>query len=407
MRGVIKGFAILVFIITATVWALIGYYTAAMPQQFCVTEGKTLRLDGVVTAVRDSDNETARQAALVNGTTHNETLRLFGIFPIKTVRVQVVEQPVVVVAGVPFGIKLYTDGVLIVGFTDVDTSAGPANPARTAGLRVGDVVVSVNGRAVNTNEELKAAVESSGGSYMTFVIRRDNLDFSVKFRAVRSQLENCYKSGFWVRDSSAGIGTLTFFDPDEGFFGGLGHAVCDVDTDEPLPISAGEIVAAEIYDVEKGGTGTAGSLCGAVDDDVIGKLVENGGAGVFGTLTRIPGACFRTVPVAMKQQVTTGKAQVLTTVEGTTPQMYDIEIVQIRYSETALTKNMTIRVTDPTLLEKTGGIVQGMSGSPILKDGQLVGAVTHVLLDDPTTGYAIFAENMLERAQAAAEKAAA
>ena len=406
MRGVIKGFTILVFIITATVWVLIGYYAAAMPQQFSVTEGKTLRLDGVVTAVRDNDSAAPR-AASVNGTTHNETLRLFGVFPIKTVRVQVVEQPVVVVAGVPFGIKLYTDGVLIVGFTDVDTAAGPYNPARTAGLRVGDVVVSVDGRAVNTNEELKNAVESSGGSYMTFVIRRDNLSFSVRFRAVRSQTENCYKSGFWVRDSSAGIGTLTFFDPDERFFGGLGHAVCDVDTDEPLPISAGEIVAAEIYDVEKGSVGTAGSLCGAVGDDAIGNLVENGAVGVFGILTRMPGACFRTMPVAMKQQVSTGSAQMLTTVAGTTPQLYDIEIVQIRYSETALTKNMTIRVTDPVLLEKTGGIVQGMSGSPILKDGRLVGAVTHVLLDDPTMGYAIFAENMLERAQTASEKAAA
>ncbi len=396
MRKCIRGITLFIFFCAALLWGAIIYYRGAMPEQFNVTTGKTLTLDGFIEACETAESTVQKTVADDVGDTYRSSLRLFGIFPVKEVSVKVVEEPVVVVAGIPFGIKMYTDGVLVVGFSDVDSAAGPCNPARIAGLKEGDVVLSVNNTAVSTNHELRALIEQSGGEQIELRIRRDNLIFTVKFRAVLSVNENRYRSGFWVRDSSAGIGTLTFFDPESKVFGGLGHAVCDVDTDEKLPISTGEIVTAEIYDVQKGVVGTAGSLNGAVTDDTIGLLSINAETGIYGVLTQIPRTGFQTVPVAMKQQVKEGIAQVYTTVSGTEPKLYDIEIEQIRYRDASPTKNMIIRITDPDLLTFTGGIVQGMSGSPIIQDGKFVGAVTHVLVNDPTKGYAIFAENMLK-----------
>lgn len=410
MRKCIRGITLLIFFCTVFLWGAIIYYRSAMPEQYTVTTGKKLTLDGVVESCEIADDAVQETVAESAGTTYRSSLRLFGVFPIKEVSVKVVEEPVVVVAGIPFGIKMYTDGVLVVGFSDVDTAAGPCNPARIAGLKEGDVVLAVDGTPVSTNSELRTLIEQSAGKQIELRVRRDNLIFSVKFRAVLSVNENRYRSGFWVRDSSAGIGTLTFFDPETKVFGGLGHAVCDVDTDEKLPISTGEIVTAEIFDVQKGVAGTAGSLNGAVSDITIGLLSVNAETGIYGMLTQIPRTGFKTVPVAMKQQVKEGTAQVYTTVNGSAPKAYDVEIEQIRYRDASPTKNMIIRITDPELLEITGGIVQGMSGSPIIQDGKFVGAVTHVLVNDPTKGYAIFAENMLktgESVETAAFKTAA
>ncbi len=398
MQSIIRKITGCLFICCVALWCSICYYEKVMPDRYTVTEGENLTLMGNLEALPNTVNG-ATAVSAVSGNMYHSSIKLFGVFPVKDVTVNVVKEPVVVVAGIPFGIKMYTDGVLVVGFSDVDTAAGPCNPARIAGLKIGDVVLKVDGQAVSTNGELRTLIEQSDGVPIDLLVRRDNLTFTVKYRAVLSVTENRYRSGFWVRDSSAGIGILTFFEPNTKIFGGLGHAVCDVDTEEKLPISTGEIVAAEVLDVEKGKVGTAGALDGAVYDSTLGYLSVNAETGVYGTLSHFPKTAFETVPVAMKQQVKTGKAQVLTTVNGTTPRYYDIEIVKIRYGDSSPTKNMVVKITDPALLEKTGGIVQGMSGSPIIQDGKLVGAVTHVLVNDPTRGYAIFAENMLETAQ--------
>ncbi len=398
MRKCIKQITGCLFLMCAVLWCNLCYYEKVMPDRYTVTEGQELTLTGTLQASSETADGAA-QVSAVSGNMYHSSIKLFGIFPVKEVAVSVVKEPVVVVAGVPFGIKMYTDGVLVVGFSDVDTAAGPCNPARIAGLKVGDVILKVGGQSVSTNDQLRMLIEQSDGMPVELLVRRDNLTFSVQYRAVLSVTENRYRSGFWVRDSSAGIGILTFFEPKSKIFGGLGHAVCDVDTGEKLPISTGEIVGAEVLDVQKGKVGTAGSLDGAVYDNTLGFLTVNAETGVYGTLSHLPKTSFETVPVAMKQQVKEGKAQVLTTVDGTSPQYYDIEIVKIRYGDASPTKNMVVKITDPLLVEKTGGIVQGMSGSPIIQDGKLVGAVTHVLVNDPTKGYAIFAENMLETAE--------
>ncbi len=211
----------------------------------------------------------------------------------------------------------------------------------------------------------------------------------------------CYRIGMWVRDSAAGLGTLTFYDPQTGCFGGLGHAVCDVDAGEPVPLLSGEIVFAEVLGVQKAAPGSPGELRGALDENrPLGTLTQNGDTGVYGRWQAPPPAGER-VAVAHAQEVKPGPAELLCCVSGEV-RRYECEIEKIRYDETA-TRNMVVRVTDPALLAAAGGIVQGMSGSPLLQQGKLVGAVTHVFLNDPQKGYAIFADTMLQTARKTAE----
>lgn len=404
MKKAIRIFSGLLTLACGLVMTAVVRLSGELPEQFSVVEGSGLFLNGAVevTSQKAASGRTVETASLRAGSSYTASLKLFGLFPVKDVAVNVVDQPVVVPCGTPFGIKMFTDGVLVVGMSDVDTASGPYNPARSAGMKEGDVIVSINKETVTTTEQVAELVEESGGKTMTFHIRRDNIAFDVKFTPAKSVNENRWKAGLWVRDSSAGIGTLTFYEPESKTFGGLGHAVCDVDTGEVLPLSTGEIVPARIYGVEKGLSGDPGELRGGFELGTLGQLTINSETGIFGQLTNLP-AAVQTVPVAMKQQVKTGEAQVLTTIDGTRPQLYDICIDQVRYNDSSPTRNMVIIITDEELLEKTGGIVQGMSGSPILQDGKLVGAVTHVFVNDPTKGFAIFAENMLKTASSVSQ----
>lgn len=405
MKRVIQKSCLVLTVMCALVLTAVARLSSTMPEQFWVAEGSALALNGAVSVTdqKTAEGSSVQVSALQAGSTYSASLRLFGLFPIKSIAVKVVDTPVVVPCGTPFGIKMFTDGVLVVGMSDVDTANGPYNPARSAGIKVGDVIESIDGEKVNRTEEVASHVEKSGGKTMHFVIRRDNLSFTVSFVPAKSVNESRYKAGLWVRDSSAGIGTMTFYDAQEQVFGGLGHAVCDVDTGEILPIASGEIVPARIYSVEPGISGDPGELRGGFEEGLLGNLHINCETGVYGRLSRVP-VNNPAIPVAMKQQVHTGEAQIITTIDGVNPQTFTIRIDQVRYNDSSPTRNMVIVITDKTLLEKTGGIVQGMSGSPILQDGRLVGAVTHVFVNDPTKGFAIFAENMLKTADSLAEQ---
>ncbi|MDD2418442.1 MAG: SpoIVB peptidase [Oscillospiraceae bacterium] len=371
----------------------------AMPEQFSVVTGYDLQLIGAVrVSTQKAEVQSLKPVAnLSPGSSYPASLNLFGLFPIKDVTVKVVDTTMVIPCGSPFGIKMYTDGVLVVGMSDVDTANGPKNPAKSAGMKVGDVLVMIDGKAVNTTDQVANVIEKAGSKTMSFRVRRDNIIFEMRFRCAKSVNENRWKAGLWVRDSSAGIGTLTFYVPGSNVFGGLGHAICDVDTGDILPLATGEVVPARIYSVVKGLSGEPGELRGGFEGGSLGKLTINSETGIYGTLNRTPIAG-EPVPVAMKQQVKTGAAQIMATINGVTPQLYNIRIDQVRYNDSSPTRNMVIIITDERLLGKTGGIIQGMSGSPIIQDGKLVGAVTHVFVNDPTRGFAIFAENMLKTA---------
>ena len=332
------------------------------------------------------------------GEEYDVDLKLFGIIPLSTVNIQVVDEMQVAVLGSPFGMKLYTDGVLVIDITSVKTAKGLENPAKDAGIKKGDYIISVNGKNIYTNEDLSETVEKSEGKQMNFLIKRSNKKINLKLAAVKSEETGNYQIGIWIKDSSAGIGTFTFYSPAVGVVCGLGHGICDDDTGELLRLNSGELVTAEIIGIEKGDAGSPGKLEGRFGYKSIGKIDLNANSGIY---SRYKGNLnlSRIMEIALKNEVKNGDGQILCTLSGDKPELYSCKINIRTAAFLSKTQNMTVTVTDKALLRKTGGIVQGMSGSPIIQDGRLVGAVTHVLVDDPTTGYAIFAENMLETAQ--------
>ncbi|WOC33552.1 MULTISPECIES: SpoIVB peptidase [Caproicibacterium] len=312
------------------------------------------------------------------------------------------EARMVVPCGTPFGIKIFTNGVVVVGTADLETGAGVVNPAREADIRTGDIIVSVDGKAITSNEQLSHTILSCSGRSLTLGVVRNGQKLLAKLSPVQST--GCYRAGLWVRDSAAGVGTLTYYDPQNGTFAGLGHGITDPDTNELIPFGCGDVVPVTISGIQKGVQGVPGELQGYFDSDIpAGTLYANSLQGVFGTLNHAPQG--RAVPVCPAEQVKTGPAEILCTIDGKTPKTYqaEIELLNTRVSQS---KNMILHVTDTQLIQKTGGIVQGMSGSPILQNGKLVGAVTHVFVNDPTRGYGILADHMLTGAAEAAQKAA-
>ena len=306
----------------------------------------------------------------------------------------------VFVSGRPVGIKLYCDGVIIVGTEKIKTANGYKNPASEAGIRKGDIIISVDGKKISSNTEFSSVLNNSGGKQMHFVLKRDGEEIKVNFNTVYCPDEEKFKAGLWIRDSSAGIGILTFI-TENMQFASLGHGVCDVDTGEIFSIGSGEICEAEITAIYKGAQGAAGELRGALEKESIGDIKYNGYCGVYGTFNEnsFDRGDYKVYPVSEADEVTVGDVQILTTVENGKPHLYNAEITRIE-STVDTSKDFILKITDDELILKTGGIVQGMSGSPVIQNGKLAGAVTHVFVNDPTGGYGIFAETMLDKAYA-------
>ena len=312
------------------------------------------------------------------------------------------EQPrTLVPVGRAVGVKLFSDGVMVVGFSEVASDQGRTAPARDCGLKEGDIITHINRSEVDTVEEVQAALQQAGDADMSIRALRDDRTVQFTARAVRCSSDGQYKLGAWIRDSMAGIGTVTFWDPETGVFGALGHGINDVDTAQLMPLQSGGILYSDVAGVKRGEKGAPGELKGAFQADRdLGELYANTPGGVFGTLATSD--FFQTaqpVPVAAGHEVRTGPATILSNVSGDQVREYAVEITRIFPQNGEDTRDLMLRVTDPALLAATGGIVQGMSGSPILQEGKLVGAVTHVLVNDPAQGYGILAENMLALAE--------
>ncbi len=294
--------------------------------------------------------------------------------------------------GYPVGLKLYADGVVVVGTEPVDTADGDVDTAEKAGLKIGDIIKKVNGNKVETNSEVSRYIENSNGELLDFEVLRENEILNISFKGAFSVSENRYKAGLWIRDSSAGIGTVTFCTED-GYFASLGHAVCDIDTKKVLPISQGECTDVNITGFVKGNSGVTGELCGFLENESKGQVCYNGDLGVYGHFDLTPQG--ESYFIADRAEAKTGDASIFTTLENGIMTEYKVEIVSIDMN-TSDNKNLILKIKDYALIEKTGGIIQGMSGSPIVQDGKIIGAVTHVFLNDPTGGYGIFAQTMLE-----------
>lgn len=309
----------------------------------------------------------------------------------------VTERKKVYLGGTPIGIYLETDGVFVVDTGTITAEDGTdCCPAKDI-IQSGDYIQAVNGELVNTKEELIACIAKYGEDALILDVDRQGEQISLKVTPVRDS-EGEYKAGIWVRNDTQGIGTLTWVDED-GYFGALGHGISDVDTAELLNIQGGILYGAEVVSVIRGSAGTPGELAGIIhysESYKIGIIEENNENGIYGRVTGFSLAVQDQTlyETAFRQEVETGPATILCTVDGTRRE-YDIKIREVRLNGSDVNKGMVIEVTDPELLELTGGIVQGMSGSPILQNGRLIGAVTHVFVADSTKGYGIFIGNML------------
>lgn len=373
-----------------------------MPNTLYTTSGTAVNLANMPYLKIEASNNSFTgyaPASVPAGGSYMADIKLFNVIPVKQVSINVVAERTVNVCGTPFGIKMFSDGVMVVGFSDIYTSTGYHNPAKSAGIMLGDTINSMNGVAVRTNEDVQKAVKTAGAKPIKIVFTRGGEKKETTITAVKQQgRENSgYMLGMWVRDSSAGIGTLTMIDPQSGIFSGLGHSITDTDTGNSISLLSGETVDVKITGYSQSTSGSPGELRGVFDMQNTGTILRNDENGVYGRVSAFAAADFKgeAMPVAQSWQVKTGDAEILTTIDGVTPVRYSVEIEKVTLSTENPNKNMLIKITDSRLLQATGGIVQGMSGSPIIQDGKIVGAVTHVLINDPTHGFAIFAENML------------
>ena len=297
--------------------------------------------------------------------------------------------------GMPFGVKFFTSGVLIVGFCDIDNGSGTQNPARSAGLQVKDVITEINGQELTCAAQLTTTIENSGGKAISLTYTREGEEHTVDVTPIFSHADGRYKTGIWVRDSGAGIGTVTFISPEDQSFAGLGHGICDNDTGEVIPMQRGIVTEVTISGITKGVPGDPGEIKGYFNSGKCGTLLKNTDLGVYGIFAQLPAECPEgPLPAASRDQVKEGDAYIWCTLDTNEIGKYSVGISNVNYGSDS-NKCFTVTITDPALLEKTGGIIQGMSGSPIIQDGRIIGAVTHVLINDPTTGYGIFIENML------------
>ena len=296
--------------------------------------------------------------------------------------------------GMPFGVKFMTEGVSVVGFCDVEVDGKKVNPAADAGLKLKDVILRVNGEPLLNAAGLTEKIEGCNGGELILSCRRGKEEVEVHLKPVYSKSEARYKTGIWVRDSGAGIGTVTFMMPETGAFAGLGHGICDGDTGELIAMRRGTVSDVTISSVVKGAAGAPGELKGYFNPGKVGALLGNTNCGVWGVFSEQPEAVAEPMPIGLRQDVTEGSAYILSTLDSNKTTRYDVEICNINREATG-SKCFTVKITDPDLLAISGGIVQGMSGSPIIQNGKLIGAVTHVLINDPAAGYGIFVENML------------
>ena len=376
----------------------------ALPDSLSLSAGSNARLDFGLPVSAELRGESASVSASGQGLeisagqeggSASLILRLLGILPVKTVDVEVSEEKILIPGGDLVGLALETQGLIVVGMSDLGKTA---SPARKAGLKSGDLITEIDGQKVESVEALSEMLVPGREAQVTVLRRGDTKTLALT--PALDPRDNAARIGAWVRSGAAGVGTLTYIDPESGDFGALGHAVADIDTGVTMPVAEGSIYESEIVQINRGERGAPGEIVGDFfsAEKSVGEISANGDFGVFGT--SYSGGTDRLLypeglPVAARSEVQTGKAAILSNVDGQVRQ-YECEIEHVNPEQDM--RAMVIRITDPELIQKTGGIVQGMSGSPIIQNGKLIGAVTHVLVNDPTRGYGIFIENMLDAA---------
>ncbi len=335
---------------------------------------------------------------MASDATYQMQVRLFGFLPFKQVGIHVIEDQELIPVGVPIGIYVETEGVLVVGTGEFQGADGMScSPGKNI-VKSGDYVRKVNGVEIHEKEELIRMVEESGGEAVRLTVERNGEIMDLQIKPQRD-VNNAYKIGVWVRDNAQGVGTMTYID-NQGNFGALGHGINDVDTSTLMHMEGGMLYETSIVEIKKGEVGNPGEMTGMIvysDDRILGEIDSNSSRGIFGSCNSraLALGAEEPLPIGLKQEIEKGPAQILCTVDGS-PKYYDVEITAIHLDHDNVNRGIELKVVDERLLEITGGIVQGMSGSPIIQNGKFIGAVTHVLVQDSSRGYGIFIENMLE-----------
>jgi len=386
------------------------FFLKKIPDEVNIRQGETLELQAKIPITFEKKEEEEKETTLVSlilesgknfpkADKENYTLscKLLGVLPIKDVHVQEVPQRTLIPGGIPVGIYIKTNGILVIGTSPVtDINRGSIEPAKYL-LKSGDYIKTVNGEEVMTKEELMQKINNCEGAKINFGINRNGESIEVAVEPVMTG-ENMYKVGIWVRDDLAGVGTMTYTDKN-GNYGALGHGVSDTDTSTLIDMKNGLLYETNIIGIIKGEKGTPGELTGVINYSkqyCMGSVTKNSNTGVYGEIDVLPEELMQVkeMEVGYKQEVELGSAVIVSTIEGERKE-YEIEITGVDYHPKESNKGIRFKVVDEELIEKTGGIVQGMSGSPILQNGKIVGAVTHVFVQDAQKGYGIFIEDMI------------
>lgn len=394
----------LILIILAIVYSYVLVITN-LPDTLIVFEGENVKINtlyGLNLDLKDKSYETMLTSSNVGGTSFAEegkttlTASLFN-FSIKDIEVNVIDKTTVIPVGEVVGIKMYTKGVLVVGMAEIEGE----KPYSSTEIQEGDVITNVNDEEVENTSDLIECINKSNGQVVEITYINNGETKECNITPVKTE-EGEYKIGLWVRDSAAGIGTVTFYEPESGSFVALGHGITDIDTNELINISTGELVTTKILSIIKGESGTPGKIQGTIENQKnIGTIYRNTSLGIYGKVSQTLNLLVdysKSMEVAMRDEIKLGKAKILCNVENDQGiEEYEIEIVRKFTNNNYDNKSMLIKVTDERLIEKTGGIVQGMSGSPIVQNGKFVGAVTHVIVNNPKEGYAVFGDMLIKQ----------
>lgn len=399
---IIKTFLIIALTILYTYICAID----AIPNNIVIFEGEKLNLKiATGLSLASNSSQTLLTASNINKEKisstgqNNLNLNIFGGIKVKEVSVDVIPKTTVIPLGSAIGMKLYTKGVLVVGMSQIDTDDNKKQkPYENSGIEQGDTILAINDTEINSTDELINEIRNSQGNPVKIKYLKNEQTLETSITPVKSNNE--YKIGLWVRDTAAGVGTLTFYQPSTNLFMSLGHGISDIDTEEIVNISTGELVTANILSINKGTKGKPGEIRGTIDyGSTIGTIYKNTNFGVYGLVTNKSNLNITEseMEVATREEIKEGAAQIICQLDNSGKKKYDIEIEKVYITNNEDNKSMLIKVTDSELLEKTGGIIQGMSGAPIIQNGKFVGAVTNVLVNDPTQGYAVFADIMLKQ----------
>ena len=393
------------------VFFLLVFYTyflliQSIPDKLVLFEGENINIKKLFGISIKQENEEILETSSNSEITEevgkkNLEVSLFDKISLKTVEVNTLPKTTVIPVGNIAGLKLYTNGVLVVGMSEIEGKDNKKyKPYENSQIQEGDTIIQINENIINSTQDLIDEVNNSKGENVNIKYIHEEETKECSIEPVQSY-DNQYKLGLWVRDSAAGVGTVTFYEPETKSFGALGHGITDIDTQQLINIASGEFVTTRILDIEKGEEGIPGRIQGTVENQAnIGTIYKNTKFGIYGIVDNLSSLNIDTskkMELALRDEIKIGKATILCSLDNRNIQEYEIEIEKIFKENNYDNKSMKIKITDKKLIEKTGGIIQGMSGSPIIQNGKFVGAVTHVLVNDPTQGYGIFGDIMLKQ----------